>query len=132
MFTAHFLSPNNILGVEYIKAILKNNYDISIRNIVRNSDYNETKLIKNKPSALSIRTAIEKGNKSKCKAFVPKFVYNDLPKTLPDFSREIIYSLLKNDKETLKRLPDCSEGLENKIKALPLKCILIIFYSADS
>ena len=112
------LSPNNILGVEYIKAILQNNYDVSIKNIVRDSNYNESKLIKNKPSALSIRTAIENGNKSKCKAFVPKYVYSDLPKKLPDFSREIIYSLLKNDKETLKRLPDCSEGLENKIKAL--------------
>ena len=112
------LSPNNILAVEYIKAILQNNYDVSIKNILRDSDYNETKLIKNKPSALSIRTAIHSGNKSKCKAFVPKYVYSDLPKKLPDFSREIIYSLLKSDKETLKRLPDCSEGLENKIKAL--------------
>lgn len=111
-------SPNNILGVEYIKAILQNDYDISIKTIVRDSNYNETKLIKNKPSALSIRTAIEKANKSKVKNFVPKYVYEDLPKQLPDFSREIIYSLLKSDKEELKRLPDCSEGLENKIKAL--------------
>ena len=111
-------TPNNILGVEYIKAILQNNYDISIKTIRRDSDFNESKVIKKSPSALSIRTAIESGKKSKCKSAVPKYVYKDLPNKLPDFSREIIYSLLKSDKERLKRLPDVSEGLENKIKAL--------------
>ena len=111
-------TPNNILGVEYIKAILQNDYDISIKTIKRDSDYNESKIIKKSPSALSIRTAILSGKKYKCKGSVPKFVYKDLPNKLPDFSREIIYSLLKADKEYLKRLPDLSEGLENKIKAL--------------
>ena len=111
-------TPNNILGVEYIKAILQNNYDISIKTIKRNSDYNESKVIKNSPSALSIRTAILSGKKYKCKSAVPKYVYKDLPTKLPDFSREIIYSLLSSDKERLKSLPDVSEGLENKIKAL--------------
>lgn len=111
-------TPNNILGVEYIKAILQNNYDISIKTIKRDSDFNEDKVIKKSPSALSIRNAIESGKKHKCKGAVPKFVYKDLPNKLPDFSREIIYSLLKADKESLKRLPDVSEGLENKIKAL--------------
>ncbi|MBO5889575.1 MAG: nucleotidyltransferase family protein [Clostridia bacterium] len=111
-------TPNNILGVEYIKAILQNDYDISIKTIKRDSDYNESKIIKKSPSALSIRTAILSGKKYKCKGSVPKYVYKDLPTKLPDFSREIIYSLLKSTKEELKRLPDLSEGLENKIKAL--------------
>lgn len=111
-------TPNNILGVEYIKAILQNDYDISIKTIKRDSDYNESKIIKKSPSALSIRTAILSGKKYKCKGSVPKYVYKDLPTKLPDFSREIIYSLLKSNKEELKRLPDLSEGLENKIKAL--------------
>ncbi len=111
-------TPNNILGVEYIKAILQNNYDIQITTLKRDSDYNESKIIKKSPSALSIRNAILSGKKFKCKGSVPKFVYSDLPNKLPDFSREIIYSLLSNSKEALKNLPDVSEGLENKIKAL--------------
>ena len=115
---APLTTPNNILGVEYIKAILQNDYDISIKTIKRNSDFNESKIITKSPSALSIRNAIASGKKNRCKNAVPKFVYKDLPNKLPDFSREIIYSLLKSDKDTLKRLPDVSEGLENKIKAL--------------
>ncbi len=111
-------TPNNILGVEYIKAILQNNYDIKIKTIQRDSDYNEGKIIKKSPSALSIRNAIIGGKKFKCKGAVPKFVYRDLPNALPNFSREIVYSLLSNGKEILKNLPDVSEGLENKIKAL--------------
>ncbi|MBO5927030.1 MAG: nucleotidyltransferase family protein [Clostridia bacterium] len=115
---APLLSPNNVLGVEYIKAILQNNYNVSIKTIKRDSDFNESKIIKKSPSALSIRNAILSGKKYKCKNAVPKYVYKDLPNKLPDFSREIIYSLLSQSKEDLRRLPDLSEGLENKIKAL--------------
>ncbi len=111
-------TPNNILGVEYVKAILKNNYDVKIKTLKRDSDYNEKKLLKSRPSALSIRNSIASGKKFKCKGAVPKFVYGDLPNKLPDFSREIIYSLLSKTKEQIKNLPDVSEGLENKIKAL--------------
>lgn len=110
--------PNNILGIEYIKAILKNNYDIDIKTITRSGGYNDVKLNKINPSALSIRTAIENGKRAKCKLAVPKYVYSTLPKKLPDFSREIIYSLMRMDKSEIKKLPDCKEGLENKIKAI--------------
>ena len=110
-------SPNNILGIEYIKAILENNYDISIKNLKRDGNgYNETKITKALPSALSIRTAIENGKLRKVKKLVPSYVYEDLPKNLPSFDSEIIFSLLNKSKEELSLITDCSEGLENKIK----------------
>lgn len=112
------LTSNNILGVEYIKAILQNDYDIKIKTIKREGNYNDESIDKSNPSALSVRQAINENKKSKCKGVVPSFVYKDLPNTIPDFSSQIVYSLLTSDKNSLKRIPDLSEGLENKIKAI--------------
>ncbi len=112
------LTPNNILGVEYIKAILQNNYDVKIKTLKRDGSYNDKSIKNDNPSALSIRTAISENKKSKTKSAVPSFVYKELPNKLPDFSKQIVYSLLTCDKEYLKKLPDVSEGLENKIKAI--------------
>ena len=112
-------SPNNILAIEYVKAILENNYDLSIKPIKREGDnYNSAKIQKDCPSALAIRQAIKDGKINKTKNFVPNFVYKDLPKTLPSFDKEIIFSLLKQSKTDISKITDCSEGLENKIKAL--------------
>ena len=112
-----FLKPNNILAIEYIKAILKNGYDIKVKNVVReNSDYLSKELSDKNSSALAIRTALEKGDKSAVKNSVPLFVFKDLPRALPDFSKEIIYSILNSEKYEIKGVLDCSEGLENKIK----------------
>ncbi len=112
-------SPNNILALEYVKAILENDYDLSIKPIKRDGDdYNQTKIQKNSPSALAIRTAIKDGKLNKTKNFLPHYVYKDLPKALPSFDKEIIFSLLKQSKTEISKITDCSEGLENKIKAL--------------
>ncbi len=111
-------SPNNILGIEYIKAILENNYDLTVQHIQRSgAGYNEKELTKGLPSALSIRNAIASGKVKKVKKLVPPYVYSDLPSTLPSFDEEIIFSLLKQSKADISLIADCSEGLENKIKA---------------
>lgn len=111
--------PNNILGVEYVRAILKNDYDIFAHPITRvGAGYNDDNVDKQNPSALAIRTAIKNGDFSKIKRAVPPFVYADLPKTLPRADELIIYSLLSTDKRKLKDILDCTEGMENRIKAL--------------
>ena len=111
-------TPNNVLGVEYTKAILKNDYPIAIDVIKRDgASYNEEKLIKGNPSALAIRNAILSGKKSTVKNVVPSYVYKNLT-TLPNFEREIIYSLIATDKNNIAKTVDCAEGLENRIKAL--------------
>lgn len=111
--------PNNVLGVEYVKAILKNGYDIGVEVIKREGgDYLSSDISVKTPSALAIRTAIQTGNKQNVKGALPEFVYNDLPENLVSFDREIIYSLISTSKKDLALISDCAEGLENRIKAL--------------
>lgn len=111
--------PNNVLGIEYVKAIYKNGYDIGIEVLKRDGgDYNSDSLSVKNPSALAIRTAIQTGNKQNVKGALPEFVYNDLPNDIPNFDREIIYSLISLTKKELACVSDCAEGLENRIKAL--------------
>lgn len=115
--TEFLTSPNNILAVEYAKSILKNNYNIEVFPLKReSSEYSSTKIKGKNASALAIRNAISNGKKRSVKNTLPKFVYDDLPKSLPDFSREILYSLNLKTKQELTEICDVTEGLENKIK----------------
>ncbi len=111
-------SPNNILGIEYTKAILKSNAPIEIFPFERNSDHNDEKLKKGVTSASSIRHAIYKGNKGKTKKSLPKFVYKDLKDGKSYFEQILLTALLQASTDKLSALPDCTEGLENRIKAL--------------
>ncbi len=109
--------PNNILGLEYVKAILLNNYDFNINVLKRqDSGFNNDTLSGEFSSALSIRTAISNGEIEKTKKALPLFTYNDLPSKIYNGDSEILYALLNSDKEYLKKIPDCIEGLENKLK----------------
>ena len=113
-------SPNNVLGIEYVKAIVKNKYDINVEVIKRNgADYNSEVLTDSEnPSALAIRNAIISGNLVSVKNFVPPFTFSDLPNGLVNFDREIIYSLISATKTQISKSVDCEEGLENRIKSL--------------
>lgn len=115
-------TPNAVLGIEYVKAILKNRYDIQIMPILREGGYNDVSLDGNFASALAIRSAIEDGKKNKVKKFVPECVFEDLPKSLPDFSQIALFRTLEASKIDLKNVVDCTEGLENRIKALSPGC----------
>ena len=118
--------PNNVLGVEYAKAILKNNYPIDIEVIKRDgAEYNDKELSFKNPSALSIRTAIENKDLKSVKNFVPPFVYSDLTESLPSLDKEILYSVLSSTKLELKNILDCSEGLENRLKALAKESVTL-------
>ena len=111
--------PNNVLGIEYLKAIYKNGYDIGVEVIKRDGgEYNSEDLQVKNPSALAIRNAIKNGNKVNVKNSLPSYVYDSLPNGLLSFDREIIYSLLTLTKKELSSISDCAEGLENRIKSL--------------
>lgn len=112
-------SPNNILGIEYTKAIISKKSKLDIYPIMREgAGYNDVELYKGISSASAIRNAITNGKGKKAKDSVPSFVYNDLPTTLPNCDDLIFYSILKDSKLDLKNVIDCTEGLENRIKAL--------------
>ena len=109
-------SPNNILGLEYTRALLASNANIDILPIQRvGNGYNEAELNEQLPSATAIRNAIKNGNKIENQ--VPKFVLQDLP-THPENLLETLekHAILAMNKDALARVCDCTEGLENAFK----------------
>ncbi len=112
-------TPNNILALEYTKAIIEQNCNMDILPITRTgTGYKSLEINDNICSAMAIRQFIQKGEKEQCKDFVPDYVYNDLPSVLPSCDHLQIYSLALKTKEELKQILDCTEGLENRIKAI--------------
>ena len=110
-------SPNNILAIEYVKAILKSGGNMDFYPIQRKILHADSKLHKNETSAGSIRETLKTGKKKKIKSTVPPFVYEDIS-TLPDYKTPVIYNLITSRAEDIENAPDCSEGLEKRIKAL--------------
>ena len=111
-------NPNNILGLEYTKAILKANANIEILPIKRiGAGYNDRELKENYSSASAIRQNL---NCSEIKSNLPDFVYDDLRnlKFSGEFDGMLRNSLFKATTDDLKRVYGCGEGLENKLKSL--------------
>ena len=111
-------SPNNILGLEYTKALLKLNSAIEIFPIKREVNHAEEKLRKGISSAGSIRKALKAGKKKATKAALPKFVYKDLKAFPEELEKATLTAAIIKDANEIAEVPDCTEGLENRIKAL--------------
>lgn len=74
-------TPNDLLGISYIKAIKENNYNIEIETIKRTNDYHEEELEKDISSATSIRKALKEGID----------ISNQVPKIELDYLNELHY-----------------------------------------
>ncbi len=111
-------SPNNILGLEYTKAILKNNSRIEIYPMLREGDHNDLTLKKGITSATSIRQVIKTGKLKKLKPNLPTCVFKDLKEYPFTFDKLCMARLITSSTEELEKIADCTEGLENRIKAL--------------
>lgn len=104
---------NDILGLSYIKEIIKNNYNIEPISIKRTNNYNEVKLNGSINSARSIRKALNEG----------KEISTSVPKESEELINKIeenkLIDLLKykiiTDNELSKYLT-VDEGLDNKLK----------------
>lgn len=123
-------NPNNILAVEYLKALKRHRSQIKPLTIKRDySDYNSTKVKNGIASATAIREMIK--NNKNVHYVVPYETYELLDEciqngnVIPDlsvFEKEIIYTLRKLTLSEIANLPDVSEGLENKIKMAANSC----------
>lgn len=111
-------SPNNILGVEYTKAILDKNLNIEIFPMLRTGNHNDKTFKKGITSASSIREVLKTGKIKKLKSALPPFVYKELEEYPFAFEKLIMAKVLLTPVEEMAKLPDCTEGLENRIKAL--------------
>lgn len=110
--------PNDILGVSYIREILKLNSNITPICIKRSNDYNSIELNDNITSASSIRYALLNGDD--VKNYVPEYVYDYLKN--PIFTKNY-FNLLKYKimtENTLEEYQTVDEGIQNRIK----KCII--------
>lgn len=115
--SAHILNqPNNVLAIEYLKAISKINPEITPVPIQRvDSNYYDTDSKTNILSATGIREKLK--NSEDIDIFLPQNSLNLLenPIFMQDFEQLILFSLRKLSIDDLKNLPDVTEGLENRI-----------------
>lgn len=117
-------NSNNILGIEYIKALIALDSSIVPKTLKREgSSYNDTNLNSFFSSATSIRKHLKENSLSELISMLPKasydILYNLSSSNYPfifeeDMFKYIKYKLFTNG-ESLLKLPDISEGLENKI-----------------
>lgn len=125
-------SPNNILGIEYLKALKKYNSSIKPMCISRfKAEYNSSNFSENIASATAIRELIKNKNFDAIKTVIPlesSSVLMDCINSgciVPDlncFEKEIIYTLRKMTIEEIASIPDVSEGLEFSIKKAANSC----------
>ncbi len=107
-------SPNNVLAIEYTRAILSCDANIAISPVQRVGEgYLSAEINSPFPSATAIRATLANGVAAQG---VPSFVQRELlpPKTdvLGAIER---YAILFKDKRDVAKTPDCTEGLENAL-----------------
>ncbi len=114
-------SPNNILGLEYTRAILEKGANIDILPIQRiGSGYNEAEIADNFSSATAIREGIKTGENIKNN--LPNYVYEDLPSSIENALDSLEkYAILSKQNAEIAKVCDCTEGLENAFKKAALQ-----------
>ena len=131
-------SPNNILGIEYLKALKRQKSNIQPITIKREgSNHNDNTISKYEKfaSASAIRNLCLSDDISILKNVMPESsfdILNDSIKkgnivnNLSAFDKEIIYTLRKMSTDEIANLPDVSEGLEFAIKSAANECNSVV------
>ena len=128
---ANILSnPNNILGIEYLKAIKRLKSKVTPFTIKRiDAGYNSLKIKDRLASGTAIRNLIK--NNEDVKKLMPTPSFNILSDNIAHgkivndihvFEKEIIYTLRKMSLQEISNLQDVNEGLENSIKQAANSC----------
>lgn len=125
-------NPNNILAVEYLKALRNQKSKLTPIMIKRQKVYyNEHRIVDGYASATGIRELLKNKEYSDVSKVVPRSTYQILGQqanngrmilSLEKYQKEIIYALRKMTVEEIAELPDVSEGLENSIKNAANNC----------
>lgn len=116
--------PNNILSIEYIRALLRSNSKIQPLTIERrNASHHDTEITENITSATKIREMISDGED----------IDNLIPYRLSDINTTLPYSISKLDSavisklrlsssDKLKDISEMTEGLENRLIQASMNC----------
>lgn len=119
-------NSNNILAIEYLKA-LKQQKNMIQPNIVprKNVYYNDQKIVDDFASATAIRKLMLNREYAEVRKVVPRSTYqiigeeykkNHIILGIKKYEKEIIYALRVMPIEEIQNLPDVNEGLEFAIK----------------
>ena len=131
-------APNNILGIEYLKALEKQKSKIKPICIKRRDSMHNDNLISLSSqfaSGSAIRKQCSFNDISLLNNVMPTSSFNILNENikkgtfvnnLSSFDKEIIYTLRKMSIEEIANLPDVSEGLEYSIKSAADSCNSVI------
>ena len=132
-------SPNNILGIEYLKSLKRLKSDIQPITIKREgTNYNDSTIPRNSrlASATAIRNLCQSiDDITPIQRFVPEATFDILEenikkgnsiKNLSIYDKEIIYTLRKMSLTEISNLPDVSEGLEFSLKNAANQCNSVI------
>ena len=123
---------NNILAIEYLKAMKKTKSTITPIGIKREKVlYNDKYIVDEFASATAIRKMLMTNQLNDISKVMPRNSYLKLGEELKNghyvidlsrFEKEIIYTLRKMSVTDVAKLPDVSEGLENSIKNAADSC----------
>ncbi|MCR5787795.1 MAG: nucleotidyltransferase [Bacilli bacterium] len=106
-------NPNDLLGISYIKAALKNNFDIEFETIKRTNSYHDVDLDEVLVSATNIRERILKNEN------IDKYVPYNPSDYIIDINYKKLFDLLRYEIITnnhLENILTVDEGIENKLK----------------
>lgn len=119
-------SPNNILAIEYLKALKIQKSKLAPIMIKRKKVYyNDNKIVDDFASATAIRKLLQDGEYANLRKVIPRSSYTIIGQesrkggmvlSLAKYEKEIIYALRKMTVEEIADLPDVSEGLQFAIK----------------
>ena len=132
-------SPNNILGIEYLKSLKRLKSDIQPITIKREgAKYNDNTIPRSSrfASATAIRNLCQTPEEiTPVQRFVPESTFDILEenikkgnfvKNLSVFDKEVIYTLRKMSTSEIANLPDVSEGLEFSLKNAANQCNSVV------
>lgn len=118
-------SPNDILGVEYIKAILQSGAPITPYTVPRTGGaYHSADMSDAVPSATALRATMKNGDieatlsamPSACRGYMRAQLKAGLLPAFPEsFDNALLFTLRRNGREYIRNLHEVSEGLENRV-----------------
>ena len=112
-----FESPNNILGIEYTKALCSENANVEILPIERvGCGHTETTINGTFASASAVRAALRENRQESLPDCLPECVFHDL-KNATEANLDICekIAILKVTPQEIADTLDCTEGLENAL-----------------
>lgn len=116
-------APNNILGIEYCRSLLLANSAIEPLPLLRaGAGHTDEKIYKDLSSATALRGILGEQTRAAKKALkrnLPASVYADaLTYKENCYKTAAACALLRATPERVAQTPDCSEGLENRLKSM--------------